>query len=103
MDWSNVLSVLVGCLVTVLVSRRYYIKASEDLKQETDNLKQLTKQLMRMMDDAGLIEVEWDADGNPLRIVRASALIRGSSSVAAKAEVVPANEPRDKGENERRS
>ncbi len=76
MDWSNVLitvlSVLVGGLITAYFSRRYYVKASEDLKQETDHLKRYNIMLLRLLDQAGLIPVKWDEQGNPLMEVTKS-------------------------------
>ncbi len=99
MDWSNisitVSSVLVGGLITAYFSRRYYVEASEDLKQESDSLKHITKQLMRMMHDAKLIEVEWDKNGDPIRVVKLSGHIAGSSSMTAKPEVKRADEPKE--------
>ncbi|MDP9456057.1 MAG: hypothetical protein M3Q60_09755 [Actinomycetota bacterium] len=75
-DWSNVLitvlSVLVGGLITAYFSRRYYVKASEDLKQETDHLKRYNIMLLRLLDQAGLIPVKWDEQGNPLMEVTKS-------------------------------
>lgn len=96
MDWSNILvtilSVLIGGLITAYFSRRYYVKASEDLKQETDSLKQLTRMLMLMMHDAGLIEVEWAKDGNPIRVVRLGGEIRGQGSFSGRLEVGPSDD-----------
>ncbi len=37
-----------------------------------------------MMDDAGLIEVGWDEAGNPIRVVKVSASMGGSSSMTAR-------------------
>jgi hypothetical protein len=70
-------------------------QSTKELRRETSNLQQLTKKLMLMMDDAGLIKVEWDKEGNPTRIVAASATISGSSSMTVRPTVIRSNEQDD--------
>lgn len=43
---------------------------------------------MRLIDDAGLIEVELDEEGNPVRVVRLSGSMSGSFSMTARPTVV---------------
>ena len=76
MDWTSivttVLSVIVGSLITAYFSWRYYLKASADLTKEADNLRSLTIMLMRLLDQAGVIPIKWDKNGNPLMTVTAT-------------------------------
>jgi hypothetical protein len=83
-------------LITAYFSRRYYLKASEDLSQEAGNLKQLTTKLMLMMDDAGLIEVEWDEEGNPIRVVKLSGTLGARGGFSGNIQVGD-EEPRSEG------
>jgi hypothetical protein len=77
MDWTSIVitvvstlvSIAVGGSITFLVTRRYYVRASEDLRQETDNLRRLTIMLLHLMDQADLIPIKWDEQGNPLMTV----------------------------------
>jgi hypothetical protein len=100
MDWTSivttVLSVIIGGLITAYFSRRYYVKASgdltkeaEELKQETDKLRRLTIMLMRLLDQAGLIPIKWDEQGNPLMTASGTADLRWQ--VEAKEENIPAD------------
>ncbi len=66
---STLVSIAVGGLITFLVTRRYYVRASEDLRQETDNLRRLTIMLLHLTDQADLIPVKWDEQGKPLMTV----------------------------------
>jgi hypothetical protein len=88
MDWSTVISTFVGVIAGGLINAYFSWRGTKELRRETNNLKHLTKQLMLMMDDAGMIEVEWDMDRNPIRIVRSTATISGSSSVTARPTVI---------------
>ena len=88
MDWSTVISTIVGVILGGLVNACFSWQGSKELRREAGNLKQLTKKLMLMMDDAGLIEVEWDEDGNPIRVVKLSASMGGSSSMNAHPTVI---------------
>ncbi len=76
MDWTSiittVLSVIFGGLITAYFSRRYYLKASEDLTNEVEKSRNLTIMLMRLLDQADAIPVKWDKDGNPLMSVVAT-------------------------------
>lgn len=73
MDWTSitttVLSVVVGGLITAYFSRRYYLKASQDLTNEVEKSRNLTIMLMRLLDQADAIPIKWDDDGNPLMSV----------------------------------
>ncbi len=58
MDWSTVLSTVVGVIAGGLINAYFAWRGSKELRREAGNLKQLTTKLMLMMNDAGLIEVE---------------------------------------------
>ncbi len=98
MDWSTVISTLVGVMLGGLVNAYFSRLGTKELRSEAGNLRQLTKQLMFMMDDAGLIKVEWDKHGNPVRVVELSGTMRGSSRMTAQPEVVHQHEQDDDSE-----
>ena len=62
------ISIVVGGFITFLVTRSYYERASGDLEREAGELKDYTVMLINYLDDAGVIEVERDAQGNPIRV-----------------------------------
>jgi hypothetical protein len=64
----TLISIGVGGFITFLVTRRYYDRASGDLEREANELKDYTVMLINYLDDAGVIEVERDAQGNPIRV-----------------------------------
>ncbi len=64
----TLISIAVGGLITFLVTRWYYARASGDLEREAGELKDYTVMLINYLDDAGVIEVERDAKGNPIRV-----------------------------------
>ena len=64
----TLISIAVGGLITFLVTRWYYARASGDLEREAGELKDYTVMLINYLDDAGVIEVERDAQGNPIRV-----------------------------------
>jgi hypothetical protein len=65
MDW---LSVLLGGAITLVVSGLLYGLAARDLRRKSNELKEYTVMLINYLDDAGVIEVERDAKGNPVRV-----------------------------------
>ena len=64
----TLISIVVGGSITFLVTRWYYARASGDLEREANELKDYTVMLVNYLDDAGVIEVERDAQGNPIRV-----------------------------------
>lgn len=73
----SLLGVLLGGLITWRVSRGYYEKASADLKIEASRLRNETRRvrgrlvdLFAALDEAGLIDVEWDETGGDILGVR---------------------------------
>ncbi len=65
---STLISLAVGGLITFLVTRWYYDRASGDLEREAGELKDYTVMLLNYLDDAGVIAVERDAQGSPVRV-----------------------------------
>ncbi len=70
----SIVGVLVGGIITWLVARAYYEKASGDLDRAAEDLRQETKRvrgrlldLFAALDEAGLIEVEWKESGDDIR------------------------------------
>jgi hypothetical protein len=70
MDWVNfvvsVIGTIIGGLITWHVSKRYYERASQDLKNETEGLKKLTTMILEGMEIAGLVHIARDEKGNIL-------------------------------------
>jgi hypothetical protein len=64
----TLISIAVGGFITFLVTRWYYNRASGDLEREAGELKDYTVMLINYLDDAGVIEVERDVQGNPIRV-----------------------------------
>lgn len=88
MVWSTVISTVVGVLAGGLVNAYFSRQGSKELKREADGLRQLNLQLIRFLEDAGIIEnVDWK-DGKPIRIVSASATSSSSSSGTARPTVI---------------
>lgn len=76
MDWSTVISTIIGVIAGGLVTAFFSWQGSRELrreatelKQETDDLRRLNIMLMRLLDQAGVIPVKWDKQGNPLMTV----------------------------------
>ena len=56
-------SIAVGGMVTFLVARWYYERATRNLEREASELKDYTVMLINYLDDARMIDVERDAHG----------------------------------------
>jgi hypothetical protein len=61
-------SIAVGGMVTFLVARWYYETATGNLEREASELKDYTVMLVNYLDDARMIDVERDAQGDPVRV-----------------------------------
>jgi hypothetical protein len=64
----TLIAIAVGGVVTFLVTRWYYERASGDLEREAGDLKDYTVMLINYLDDARVIDVERDAHGNPVQV-----------------------------------
>ena len=83
MDWSTVVSTIVGVIAGGLINAYFsrqetkeLRREANELKQETDNLRRLTIMLMRLLDQADVIPVKWDENDNPLMTVVSEADLR---------------------------
>ena len=84
----TLISIVVGGSITFLVTRWYYARASGgDLEREANELKDYTVMLVNYLDDAGVIEVERDAQGNPIRVRVIKREVADSIDVGNNAEV----------------
>ena len=95
MDSDTIISLLVGSAITFYFSRKYYLKASEDLRREAEALRQETTELRRrseelqryvlllidLLDDAGVVEAKRDPRTGEILTVR---LLRITHSATAK-------------------
>jgi hypothetical protein len=77
---NQVFGAVVGAVVSVLVSRHYAKRSSEELKSETYRLRRLISELAYLMKTEGLIDAEFDEAGNLKRIIRLSGTSTGRSS-----------------------
>jgi hypothetical protein len=64
----TVMSTAVGGVVTFVLTRWYYERASGDLEREASELRDYTVTLINYFDDARMIDVERDAHGKPVRV-----------------------------------
>ena len=83
----TLISIAVGGSITFLVTRWYYARASGDLEREANELKDYTVMLVNYLDDAGVIEVERDARGNPIRVRVVKREVADSIDVGENVEV----------------
>ena len=88
----TLISIAVGGLITFLVTRWYYDRASGDLEREAGELKDYTVMLVNYLDDAGVIEVERDTQGNPIRVRVIKREIADSVDDGDNVEVKPTRE-----------
>ena len=72
MDWSTVISTVVGVIAGGLINAYFSRRGTRELREEADRLRRLTIMLMRLLDQAGVIPVKWDENGNPLMTVTAT-------------------------------
>jgi hypothetical protein len=64
----TVISIAVGGVVTFLLTRWYYERASGELEREASELRDYTVTLINYFDDARMIDVERDAHDKPVRV-----------------------------------
>jgi hypothetical protein len=93
----TLVSIAVGGLITFLVTRWYYERASGDLEREAGELKDYTVMLLNYLDDAGVVKVERDAGGNPIRVrvVKVSMTATGTASASLQPKVIRHGEQDD--------
>lgn len=92
MNLPNILSVFVGAaisgVITWLISRRYYKKAGDELKQEATRLEHLNTLILHGLENADIVELAKDASGKPTGItIRGRSMLVGKSRMSSKGEV----------------
>jgi hypothetical protein len=63
------LSILIGGVITWLVSRFYYVRASKDLAKEAEKLRALTELMLRGMESTDRVKYNHDPQGEPIGII----------------------------------
>lgn len=62
----GLISGLITGFVTCLV---FYVLSGRDLKKEADDLRKLNVLIIRAMENARIVAVNWDADGRPIGLI----------------------------------
>ena len=98
MNLYNIIPVLIGGatsgVITWLVSRHYYKKAGDELKQEATRLHRLTNLVLHGLENAGIMELVKDASGEPTGIIiTGGGTIAGEGRMSSKGEVIPRKSP----------
>jgi hypothetical protein len=90
-DWPGI---VIGGLITVLVSLVFYVPSARGLRRESERLRRRTDLIMRGLEDAGLVEYRRDENGEVEGVVvKGSALMSGSGSLGAAPTVEHADPP----------
>jgi len=77
--------IILGGLITILVSKYYYKRASEELKREAKSLHDNTLLILRGLKENDIIDYTEDEYGNPKNLVVTMKLsIAGSVSTSAR-------------------
>jgi hypothetical protein len=85
----TLISIAVGGVVTFVLTRWYYGRASADLERETSELKDYTFALINYLDAARMIDVERDAHGDPVRVQVIKREVADSVGIADTADTEP--------------
>jgi len=88
----NAIYLMLGGLITFLVSRYYYKKASEELKRETESLHNNTILILRGLKENGIIDYTEDEYGNPKGLI-VTLKVSMSSSVSTSARASKKSKP----------
>lgn len=85
-----VFGVLFGALVTVLVTRWYYVRAAVELREESERLLKATNLILAFLENKdATVTVKRDAEGMPTGIIVAvGAHVKGTSAAVWHAEAV---------------
>jgi hypothetical protein len=65
LDLNTIVSTAVGGLISLVVSWFFYKKSGEELKAEAAELRRLNIVMLRALQIAGLVDVDWRKDGTP--------------------------------------
>ena len=90
----NLASLILGSIVTLLVTKAYYVRASQDLIKEAEELRRLSVLVLHAMEDAGLASLNRDNSGRVVGLViSASAHEVAHASASAEAQVLRGSHP----------
>ncbi len=79
----EIITMIIGALITGLVSWFFYARAAKQLKEETKEVRRLTTMVLQAMEIAGLVKLSRDAYGNITGIVvNISGHATGTASVS---------------------
>jgi len=79
---------MVGVILGGLINAYFSWRGSKDVRRQAGEPRQTNYQLVRFLEDAGMIQnVDWK-NGKPVRIVSAPGIATGRSSASAVADVV---------------
>jgi gas vesicle protein len=90
--WHTVAGIVVGGIISAVISYIFAQQASKELREEADGLRRETEDvrhyinaLITYLEAAGMIQVRRDENGRPIetRIIRLSAAMSGVSGVSA--------------------
>jgi hypothetical protein len=88
-----ILAIIIGGVITLLISRWYYIKASEDLRLESAALRSKVDIVLRALEEYGIVKLVRDKSGEITGItIHGVVSMTGTGSIIAKATVIPRQE-----------
>jgi hypothetical protein len=85
-SWKDIISVLIGGLITWFVARVYYMRASEDLKKEATELFKLSTITLNALENAGICKLSKDETG---KIAGLSLTIKVHDTLILSGKVLP--------------
>ena len=59
---ASIVGVILGGIITWLVAKRYYMRATQDLKGEASELRRLSELILRGMENAGWVKLNRDKE-----------------------------------------
>jgi len=83
----TLIGVVIGSAITWVVAHKYYVKASEKLRKEASELRNLNVLILRGMEEAGFAKFNRDKNGNPVGLV----LKISASDIESATTVIPSN------------
>jgi hypothetical protein len=94
------IGMLAGGAITFLASWLFYRRSSEDLRREAADLRGEARDLRRyvvmllhLLDDAGVIDVEWNpVTGEPARVVKITLTAQATGQASHSYRVIPRGE-----------
>jgi hypothetical protein len=83
-----VASLIAGALLSLIVSRYYSRRASEELRSEAERLRKQTNLILRAMHNTGFAEITWDEHGEPEgMVIKLSGAAEASGGMSGKLTV----------------